>query len=552
MVPSDGMVGAREVRVPYRDPQPDCISEDAHSGGGESATLLPLHNASAVQHCVWGRFKQGIVAAIVLATLVVVCVVHLRESSGDNHSIGSHALVGYAGMPASLGALGLPSTAGPIMDARPPVAGPPQTAGAAGQAATVGPGIAPAPPQPLGSFMAAPPAAAAQQAARPAGMPPGVQPVDVPPTGALYPAGTPPATPVAAVPKVAAAPLAATPPVSLGTAMPLVPGNAPSPVTVATPHAQITPAPIAVPMPPPPPATGVPPAVPPVRPSVPPAVPTTMTTTTTSTGVAPKLDPFPSIFCFLLMMTPQAAGSQGWNEESLVRQQFQRKAGIFACNEFAVFTSGKVLINKYSTQGFQSVAADYAAKPGEVVSWSIVGGVSGKGAQTNPLNNQNFKNAWKAIKSSGVIEKHNWVVKVDPDAVFFPYRLQWHLKSLFPGDQAGNGLAYVTNCGRYGSMQGPLEVFSKGAALAFVNSGLDSCPEEAGTGEDHFLDVCMKRVGAVAKFDPDILKDQYCDGHVECSSGSTVAFHPFKPPGDFENCAKESMAAEQQWKATHR
>jgi len=148
--------------------------------------------------------------------------------------------------------------------------------------------------------------------------------------------------------------------------------------------------------------------------------------------------------------------------------------------------------------------------------------------------------AWRKIFESGVYKQHDWVVKVDPDAVFFPERLRQHLKP--QGDGAWSR-KYFRNCPQFRSMQGPLEVLSRGAVDAFAagNGQCLSWIDLGHIGEDGFLQKCLDSLGIQQVRDWTLLTDLYCGQQPRpCANRWTVAFHPFKPKKDYFMCMNES------------
>jgi hypothetical protein len=179
----------------------------------------------------------------------------------------------------------------------------------------------------------------------------------------------------------------------------------------------------------------------------------------------------------------------------------------------------------------------------DMASWAIGNTQAKKGVQTNPLNSAVFKNAWHALKSSKRIHGHDWVVKVDPDTVWFPERLRTHLQAYLPGH--GNGLDYVflKNCQRFNTMQGPIEVISKNAGMKIENE-IERCEVVYGLGEDQFIVNCMERIGIYGHMEQTLMFDQYCNGYIDCTDPWRVAFHPHKKLSDFDHCHRRSLQAE--------
>uniref|UniRef100_A0A7S2DTL0 Uncharacterized protein n=1 Tax=Alexandrium andersonii TaxID=327968 RepID=A0A7S2DTL0_9DINO len=269
---------------------------------------------------------------------------------------------------------------------------------------------------------------------------------------------------------------------------------------------------------------------------------------TTSVPFRMSSKDLPSLFCWLVSQTvggPELNRHQGWWEENLVSEMLTSKVGIFACNEFTVFTDKKCIVNQMGRWGWPYVEEDYVPRPGEIVSWSLQRSTTtAKNSDTSPSNSWVFTAAWKALGNSGVLDKHHWVVKQDPDACFFPWRLRWHA-SQYPGKD-GLVPVYIKNCQPFNSMQGPLEIFSIAMVKAILPN-IDYCGNDA-AGEDGKMEKCAKEHGGQEYMDVAALKDQYClHMQPDCHDGNTLAFHPFKVVPGFRECVQQSMAAEDRY-----
>jgi hypothetical protein len=250
---------------------------------------------------------------------------------------------------------------------------------------------------------------------------------------------------------------------------------------------------------------------------------------------------WPSLFCWCIMQT---VGNHptGWMEETLIKQQLERGIGIFACNEWAVMTSETLALNRWGPHGFPKIPTGINSTL-DTPSWAIGSTKVGKGALSNPLNTMPFRTAWKALRISKKLAKHDWVIKVDPDTVWFPVRLRSHLKTYMPSHGNGRDNIFVKNCQRYNSLQGPIEVISRQGATN-LEKNIQNCGGIWGTGEDHFIVNCLKQLGVPPMMEPGMLNDKYCDGYVDCTNSWKVAFHPHKNPKRFMECFNTSKKAE--------
>lgn len=167
-----------------------------------------------------------------------------------------------------------------------------------------------------------------------------------------------------------------------------------------------------------------------------------------------------------------------------------------------------------------------------------------KGATTNSwLNTDTFLQVWDLAKKDGRFERHDWTVKVDPDAVFFPERLR---TSLLPHTVSGGNL-YVMNCDKYKTvaLYGSLEIFSQKALRTYVDQQW-TCRNELpwhGWGEDFFMSHCMDRLGVGQLDDFSLIGDKRCH-YAPCSDASKVVYHDYKGKEPWFNCYNMSVQAE--------
>jgi len=162
---------------------------------------------------------------------------------------------------------------------------------------------------------------------------------------------------------------------------------------------------------------------------------------------------------------------------------------------------------------------------------------------TSWLNTQVFLRAWEKILKDGRFRRHEWVVKVDPDCVFFPSRLAERLQAhhIYTG---GLNL-YLGNCGiADGKMYGSMEVFSRGAVEVYGSEGAH-CRKELnwkGWGEDLFMESCMNQLGVRHVNAFDMIGDERCRP-ASCSDPAKVAFHAFKDVPGYFSCWEQSQTA---------
>lgn len=245
---------------------------------------------------------------------------------------------------------------------------------------------------------------------------------------------------------------------------------------------------------------------------------TTHTAETTSQTKAVAY--YPSLFCFCIMR------HDGY-ELSLVRTQLAKGASIFSCDAYTVYSD----VQTWITPG-PPVRIDTT-----VLQISLA---AAAGVKEHILNTQIFLQAWEHVRTEGKYRQHEWIAKVDPDAVFFPRRLRDHLTRVAP---AGGANLYLLNCRYSFGLFGALEVFSR-LALDNFYDGLQHCkqvlPWET-YGEDMFMRKCLDYLEVDHKEDYDLLSDGYCNEPPSpCVSGK-VAFHPFKNVETYLRCMDEAV-----------
>jgi len=232
-----------------------------------------------------------------------------------------------------------------------------------------------------------------------------------------------------------------------------------------------------------------------------------------------------SLWCFSLIQP------KGY-EKGMLQWQWARRASIFACDGFGVYSNKKIEV----APGVTTSIVDSNLK-------CNFGGDSG-----TALNAWIFIAVWKQVIADAEYKKYDWVVKVDPDAVFFPDRLGRLLQGR---EKAG----YINNC-KYG-MHGPLEVFSSKAidilADDYNQSWDGKSPKRCVTkkhfglwGEDMFLDQCFQKV---LKVKPRPLEAMLmCEDHCDCptwywcqNDTKRVSYHPFKTTDSYEVCMARAL-----------
>jgi len=249
--------------------------------------------------------------------------------------------------------------------------------------------------------------------------------------------------------------------------------------------------------------------------------------TTTTTAPPPTQKPGQSLYCFSLM---QARGY----EVGLIRSQLERGASIFSCDGYGVYSNETVVLS--------------AGPPAKIVTDSLGGSLICEigGRFHTALNSEVFVRVWKKVFDRGVFWKHDWTVKVDPDAVFLPKILRIHVaRYLKLEGYTSSAKVYLNNC--KDGLHGPIEVISRGGMAAF-SDGISDCHQnlkwEFSTyGEDVFLRHCLARLGVKKSDDFGLLMETVCDPFPQspspCVTGK-VSFHPLKSPDKYFKCLGEA------------
>lgn len=226
-----------------------------------------------------------------------------------------------------------------------------------------------------------------------------------------------------------------------------------------------------------------------------------------SYGLALKGDP--AVYCFSVLQV------YGY-EVDLINAAREKEAGIFACDEYSLLTAdGQTQIWGEDTTQFQGAA--------------VIGSVDGTAGNTRL-----FVNAWTKVVEIGKWRNHAFTVKVDPDAVFLPQKLRWHL-----GSFVGKSM-FVVNCPAWNMIYGALEVFSFAAIQTWSQRG-GTCNAPDDFGEDKYMTQCMDHLGVMRVNDWGIVGDQLCGTFTDCRSLSAAAFHPFKDTWGWLDCWQTAM-----------
>eukprot|EP00930_Biecheleria_cincta_P020921 TRINITY_DN15617_c0_g1_i1.p1 TRINITY_DN15617_c0_g1~~TRINITY_DN15617_c0_g1_i1.p1 ORF type:complete len:464 (-),score=47.00 TRINITY_DN15617_c0_g1_i1:322-1713(-) len=226
-------------------------------------------------------------------------------------------------------------------------------------------------------------------------------------------------------------------------------------------------------------------------------------------------------------------------EIDLAIMQHQQGLGVFQCNYHRI----------YSNQLMQLADGLWTTKFNSTL-YADIGG-----QWKTALNTDIFMALWRAVLTDADFLHASWIVKVDPDTVWFPNRLSPLVVEQEENNNTNGAGAYFQNC--WEGMHGPIEVFSQNALRALALHS-KQCYWEMNSwgnwqwGEDMWTDLCLKNTAFSHRiYKPKLLAEDHCNDKWEgwsltpnaCLSQDTIAFHPFKDAWHYNQCLQ---AAQQQ------
>jgi len=238
--------------------------------------------------------------------------------------------------------------------------------------------------------------------------------------------------------------------------------------------------------------------------------------------------PTNTLFCFSVMLP--------WTHEpAMLKFQHASHNGIFGCEASAVYSNDTFQLGtELSTTRVHALVWNGKNKNGQVA-WQHLA----------------FVEIWRQVVREGWYLKHDWTVKVDPEAVFLADRLRHQVKHLHYGydiDAMGsskyeNGV-FLNNC-PFG-IRRSLIVISKRAMLVF-DAGSLKCEDHP--FETAYLKKCMLGLNVAQLDEFNILADGQCHQgkfsnfpQWQDCKGDHVAFHPFATPDSYSACVKAASA----------
>jgi hypothetical protein len=239
------------------------------------------------------------------------------------------------------------------------------------------------------------------------------------------------------------------------------------------------------------------------------------------------------LFCFAVFRVCHPADD--CYEQGLLQSMFDNdpSSGVFGCDDWALLSNEAADVGGRKSLAFGEFSV----------------GVSKDGTAANT---ELFVAAWGVLFKDGRFQKHDWTLKVDPDAVLLPWRMRDHLV-----DHTDDEELYVVNCNAYPDsdafpmMYGSVEILSKAAAKAY-SKGATKCREGLqweDWGEDWYLTQCLDFLGVKRLEMFDVVGDNVCvgpgqGGTGDCGEGGRAAFHPFKTIEKWTECYKNALAGD--------
>jgi hypothetical protein len=209
-----------------------------------------------------------------------------------------------------------------------------------------------------------------------------------------------------------------------------------------------------------------------------------------------------SLFCFTVAMPHRPY------EHHLVATQRQHAYGIYACDSQMVVSGAIELTSVRELKVIQ----------------------------------KEFTQVWDEVRQDGRYLQHDWTVKVEVDAVFFPERLAQHLHVLSPPADAS---LYIKNSETEGLAR-PLQVLSTSAMkLYFKHDKI--CKEKIGhVSDDFYFMMCLDGLGVDHMTDARLSKDfsqllGWTGEHHQSCMGDlwTAAFYPYRQASSWLACARK-------------
>jgi len=232
--------------------------------------------------------------------------------------------------------------------------------------------------------------------------------------------------------------------------------------------------------------------------------------------------PGSSLFCFSVYFKNKGMSDADDWALDLLRTTLRRGTGIFSCDLWRVYSD--------STEDLRPGLRTVQVYPpaGETFATQQRRKCNGGWGCNHYHDTPFFRQVWNKIASEASVDVANsyysksWMIKVDPDVVFFP----WRLKGKLAQQKVPENGVYIEHCKKveYGFF-GSLEVFSKTAATILFQN-VENCYKhdvdwkgERGDkiassfgwyDEDLFAQICMDLHGVKKVWDFDLVTDSTC------------------------------------------
>lgn len=228
-------------------------------------------------------------------------------------------------------------------------------------------------------------------------------------------------------------------------------------------------------------------------------------------------------------------------EVDLPAYTYANRKGVFACDDHLVVSNSSILESLHHlTAGRDDMNYALIDSPLEA---NLVDGYANVSAI--------FRKVWHSIVQHELFRLHDWVVKLDMDAVVSARRLRQLISSVPPESSASMSGVFIQNFPTYFKnpwphLQGPLEVLSKRAVEVLV-TGDDGC-DQSQSSEDWWLHNCMVTLGIIQVNGTRLggldgpLWNLRWGRTMNLSDASTcgklkyAAFHPFKNVSAYAEC----------------
>mmetsp|Transcript_36197 Transcript_36197/g.81776 ORF Transcript_36197/g.81776 Transcript_36197/m.81776 type:complete len:403 (-) Transcript_36197:166-1374(-) len=255
-----------------------------------------------------------------------------------------------------------------------------------------------------------------------------------------------------------------------------------------------------------------------------------------------------SIFCYTVYAANKGKSLENKNDLNILQTQLKNGVGMFACNDWEVFSDKVVQLSPTIQTTVLPANAEY-------------GKFFRKDKPDHYINTPLFMEAWRKLKADGRWSAMSWVVKVDAPTVFMPDNLRSTLASKMDTPTG----VYFQNCqGVLEGFFGNLEVSSaegfKRFLEQFEKSFTDSCWRQETPvckkewkygpwGEDLFMQRTMDDAEVAKISDFALTKSGTCPKDrpkderknklwvPPCTAGETkAALHPFRTVSEWFKC----------------